>query len=94
MRGNESEDESDDDDDDDESMESNEEKEIGVKKAAAALSVGVGSFADPEEAPGLAHFLEHMLFMGSKKYPDENEYEAYLTNHGGFRYHHHVPFTP
>ncbi|CAD7699759.1 unnamed protein product [Ostreobium quekettii] len=25
-----------------------------------------------------------MLFMGSTKYPDENEYEAYLTKHGGF----------
>ena len=32
---------------------------------------------------GLSHYLEHMLFMGSKKYPDENEYDSYLTKHGG-----------
>ena len=32
---------------------------------------------------GLSHYLEHMLFMGSKKYPDENEYNSYLTKHGG-----------
>lgn len=33
-------------------------------KAAAAMSVQVGSFADPAECEGLAHFLEHMVFMG------------------------------
>ncbi len=39
-------------------------------KAAAALAVGIGSVSNPPERPGLAHFLEHMLFMGTKKYPD------------------------
>ena len=34
--------------------------------SAATLSVGVGAFQDPEDAQGIAHFLEHMLFMGSK----------------------------
>ena len=38
------------------------------------MSVGIGSLKDPEEAQGLAHYLEHMLFMGTEKYPDENEY--------------------
>lgn len=32
---------------------------------------------------GLSHYLEHMLFMGSKKFPDENEYDAFLARHGG-----------
>lgn len=45
-----------------------------AQKSAAALSVGVGSFSDPLEAQGLAHYLEHMLFMGTSKYPVENEY--------------------
>lgn len=54
-----------------------------TKKAATAISVGMGSFSDPYEAQGLAHFLEHMLFMGSAKFPDENEYDSYLSKHGG-----------
>lgn len=32
---------------------------------------------------GLAHFLEHMLFMGTEQYPEENGYSAYLNAHGG-----------
>ncbi|KAI4368936.1 hypothetical protein MLD38_017436 [Melastoma candidum] len=54
-----------------------------TKKAAAAMCVGMGSFSDPPEAQGLAHFLEHMLFMGSGEFPDENEYDSYLSKHGG-----------
>ncbi|XP_062013891.1 nardilysin-like [Rosa rugosa] len=54
-----------------------------TKKAAAAMCVGMGSFSDHMEAQGLAHFLEHMLFMGSTKFPVENEYNSYLSKHGG-----------
>lgn len=53
-------------------------------KCAACCSVQVGSMSDPPEAQGLAHFLEHMLFMGTEKYPEENEYSAYLNSHGGY----------
>ncbi|EGG01311.1 insulinase [Melampsora larici-populina 98AG31] len=52
-------------------------------KAAAALSVNVGYLSDPPQLPGLAHFCEHLLFMGNKKYPSENEYEKYLAKHAG-----------
>ena len=36
-----------------------------------------------DELPGLAHFLEHMVFMGSKKYPDENAYDEFIQKNGG-----------
>lgn len=39
--------------------------EAPSRRAGACLTVGVGSFADPEHLPGLAHYLEHMLFMGA-----------------------------
>ncbi len=45
-----------------------------AQKSSAALSVGVGSLMDPVEAQGLAHYLEHMLFMGTEKFPEENDY--------------------
>jgi secreted Zn-dependent insulinase-like peptidase len=33
--------------------------------------------------PGLAHFLEHAVHLGSEAFPDEREYKAYLAQHGG-----------
>jgi insulysin len=36
-------------------------------KASGALDVNVGSFSDKDDMPGLAHAVEHMLFMGTEK---------------------------
>lgn len=52
-------------------------------KAAAALDVHVGSSADPEGRQGLAHFLEHMLFLGTEKFPAAGEYQQFINEHGG-----------
>lgn len=52
-------------------------------KAAAALDVNVGAKSDPENRQGLAHFLEHMLFLGTKKYPESGEYQEFISSHGG-----------
>src|SRR5437879_568823 len=54
-----------------------------TERCAVSMDVGVGSFNDPPEYQGLAHFLEHMLFMGSEKYPSENEYSEFMTARGG-----------
>lgn len=51
--------------------------------AAASLQVHVGHYADPGDREGLAHFLEHMLFMGTDKYPDVEEYRRFVEAHGG-----------
>ncbi|XP_021623125.1 insulin-degrading enzyme-like 1, peroxisomal isoform X2 [Manihot esculenta] len=52
-------------------------------KCAASMNVSVGSFSDPVGLEGLAHFLEHMLFYASEKYPLEDSYSKYITEHGG-----------
>ncbi|XP_034223238.1 insulin-degrading enzyme-like 1, peroxisomal isoform X1 [Prunus dulcis] len=52
-------------------------------KCAASMDVSVGAFSDPDDLEGLAHFLEHMLFYASEKYPLEDSYSKYITEHGG-----------
>ncbi len=54
-------------------------------KAAASLDVFIGSSSDPENREGLAHFLEHMLFLGTEKYPDPDEYQTFIAQNGGSR---------
>ena len=51
--------------------------------AAASLSVDVGSGANPHDRQGLAHFLEHMLFLGTARYPQPGEYKDFINRHGG-----------
>lgn len=52
-------------------------------KSAAAMDVHIGHMSDPVNLPGLAHFCEHMLFLGTSEFPDENEYSKFLSAHGG-----------
>jgi len=52
-------------------------------KGAASMDVGAGSLLDPPEFLGLAHFTEHMLFYSSEKYPVEDEYSKFISDHGG-----------
>lgn len=52
-------------------------------KSLSALVVPVGSLQDPDTHPGLAHYLEHMSLMGSKKYPQPDALSEYLKMHGG-----------
>ncbi|CAL9246036.1 unnamed protein product [Arabidopsis halleri] len=52
-------------------------------KCAASMNVSVGSFSDPQGLEGLAHFLEHMLFYASEKFPEEHGLFKYVNEHGG-----------
>lgn len=51
--------------------------------SGATLAVAVGSFDEPTETPGLAHFLEHMLFLGTKDYPEEAGFHRFVSEGGG-----------
>ncbi len=55
-----------------------------AEECAAAMDVAVGSFSDPKEYQGLAHFCEHMLFYANEKYPEEGAYAEFLSSHGGY----------
>jgi len=50
---------------------------------AGSIHINSGHFQDPVHRPGLAHFHEHMLFLGTDKYPSENDFEQYLGRNGG-----------
>lgn len=57
--------------------------DANAQKSAAALAVNVGHFDDPSDREGLAHYLEHMLFLGTEKYPKVGEFQSYISQHGG-----------
>ncbi|WP_087020356.1 insulinase family protein [Thaumasiovibrio subtropicus] len=52
-------------------------------RSAAALSVEIGHFDDPEDRQGMAHFLEHMLFLGTEKYPKVGDFQSFINLAGG-----------
>ncbi|MGJ8581415.1 MAG: insulinase family protein, partial [Psychromonas sp.] len=55
-----------------------------LKNSAASLSVPIGSMHNPDSQLGLAHYLEHMLFLGSQRYPVINEYSKFMSQNGGY----------
>ncbi|KPG91433.1 pyrroloquinoline quinone biosynthesis protein PqqF [Pseudomonas sp. RIT-PI-q] len=54
-----------------------------LKRCAAALRVSAGSHDVPLAWPGLAHFLEHLLFLGTERFPAGQGLMAYVQGHGG-----------
>lgn len=54
-----------------------------ARVSSAALAVAAGHFQDPDDAQGLAHFLEHMLFLGTEAYPQATDYQDFIAAHGG-----------
>jgi insulysin len=53
-----------------------------INMSSCSIAIGAGFLQD--EFPGTAHFLEHLLFMGSEKYPEQNEYHSYIQINGGY----------
>lgn len=54
-----------------------------AEKSAAALAINVGHFDDPIDREGLAHFLEHLVYLGSREFPTPGSYAQFISNHGG-----------
>ncbi len=54
-----------------------------LHEAAASISVEAGTWDDPNEYLGMAHFVEHLLFLGTEAYPKESEYSQYILERGG-----------
>lgn len=61
-----------------------EEPQKNSDSFAMSLCVNIGSFSDPVQAQGLAHLLEHMVSMGSKRYPSENHFDRFLYRKAGY----------
>ncbi|KAF8605452.1 insulin-degrading enzyme [Ceratobasidium sp. AG-I] len=57
--------------------------DANADKSAASMDVEVGHLHDPDDLPGLAHFCEHLLFMGTEQFPKDNDYSEYINSNGG-----------
>lgn len=47
------------------------------------MTINAGIDREQKDIYGLAHFCEHMLFLGSKKYPNSTHFVDYITQFGG-----------
>jgi coenzyme PQQ biosynthesis probable peptidase PqqF len=54
-----------------------------LKRCAAALRVLAGSHDVPQQWPGLAHFIEHLLFLGTERFPADEKLMTFVQRHGG-----------
>lgn len=53
------------------------------ERAAALLRVAAGSHDEPAAFPGLAHFLEHLLFLGGERFIGEQRLMPFVQACGG-----------
>jgi coenzyme PQQ biosynthesis probable peptidase PqqF len=54
-----------------------------LKRCAAALRVAAGSHDVSARWPGLAHFLEHLFFLGTERFTADEKLMAFVQRHGG-----------
>lgn len=54
-----------------------------ANKSLMSAIIPIGSMDDPISQQGLAHYLEHMILMGSKHYPETNSLDSFLNKNGG-----------
>lgn len=56
----------------------------GVRSISISIGVKAGSRYETKETAGLAHFLEHMLFEGTKLYPTSKKLAEQIERVGGY----------
>lgn len=56
----------------------------GVNSVASAVMVGVGSRYEESPEHGISHFLEHMVFKGTNKYPTTDDVNV-IERYGGLQ---------
>ena len=54
-----------------------------LKRCAASLRVAAGSHDVPAAWPGLAHFLEHLFFLGTERFAEDEKLMRFVQRHGG-----------
>ena len=52
-----------------------------INTSSCSVAVGAGYLQD--DFQGTAHFLEHLLFLGNEKYPEDNIYNSKLAENNG-----------
>lgn len=52
-------------------------------KSLGSLALPVGSLHDPKQQQGLAHYTEHMVLMGSQRYPEPDGFSEFLSQNAG-----------
>ncbi|KAJ1606396.1 peptidase'insulinase-like peptidase' [Cryptosporidium canis] len=55
-----------------------------AKESSARIGVKAGYLKDPDSLPGLAHYLEHLLFINTEKYPELDGFGKFVTLHNGY----------
>ncbi|KMT65136.1 insulinase family protein [Catenovulum maritimum] len=53
-------------------------------KSAVSMSIAAGNYNDPDDCLGIAHFLEHMLFLGTEKFHSkEDDFAQFVEKRAG-----------
>ncbi len=47
------------------------------------LLIDIDAGSEYDKYPGTAHFLEHLLFLGTRKYPYKSDYDDFISKCGG-----------
>ncbi|MFV7771633.1 insulinase family protein [Shewanella marisflavi] len=56
----------------------------GAQISGASISVAGGQMSSPGKLQGLPHLLEHIIFLGSEKYPKTNDWHQFVSKHSGW----------